>query len=170
LAVGGVIESYRRISTALVAGLIRLGVHPSAEPAAESAISPVCFETPSHYEITVNRRKLIGSAQMRRRWGVLQHGTLPLSGDITRICDALVYPDESTREQARNQVRARAATLADVLGIVIGWQTAAAGIADGFAEAFDLSLIPAELTPTEHIHAERLTTEVYGTEAWTSRR
>ncbi len=87
----GVVESYRRISAALLAALEALGAQPHADRAAESdksATSPVCFETPSHYEITVDGRKLVGSAQVRRREGLLQHGTLPLSGDIARICDA----------------------------------------------------------------------------------
>jgi lipoate-protein ligase A len=173
LAAGDVIESYHRISAALVAAVVRLGAPATAEPAAkesQQAISSVCFETPSHYEIMAERRKLVGSAQMRRRQGILQHGTLPLFGDITRICDVLVYPDENARHQARNQVRARATTLADVLGVVIDWQTAARAIADGFAETFDLGFTLDELTPAERAHTERLTNEVYGAESWTSRR
>ena len=39
---------------------------------------PVCFEVPSPYEITYQGKKLIGSAQARRKQGVLQHGSLPL--------------------------------------------------------------------------------------------
>ena len=41
-------------------------------------LNPVCFEVPSTYEITVNGKKLIGSAQARKKEGVLQHGSLPL--------------------------------------------------------------------------------------------
>ena len=80
LAAGGVIDSYRRISAALLAALQRLGAQPSAERApAESSqpLSPVCFETPSHYEITVAGRKLIGSAQMRRRGGLFSMALCP---------------------------------------------------------------------------------------------
>src|SRR6185295_13063235 len=97
----------------------------------------VCFETPSHYEITVEGRKLIGSAQVRRKdhnGGVLQHGTLPLHGDIARICDGLVYPSADERESAKTQVRDRALTLEDALGFRVTWEDAAAAVVQGFRE------------------------------------
>ncbi len=59
--------------------------------------NPVCFEVPSTYEITVDGKKLIGSAQARKKEGVLQHGSLPLSGDLTRICQALDFENEAAR-------------------------------------------------------------------------
>ncbi len=169
----GLVESYRQISTALLAALEVLGAQPQADRAtqdAQSAPSPVCFETPSHYEITVEGRKLVGSAQVRRREGLLQHGTLPLAGDITRICDVLVYTDETERRAAKAQVRQRAATLADVTGSVIGWQAAADAVADGFRQALDLVLTPGDLSSRECVDAERFAAEVYGSSDWTFRR
>src|SRR5690606_4447389 len=96
----GIIESYQRISRALMQALATLGapVESSRRDEMPKTPGPVCFEVPSHYEITFGERKLIGSAQMRRRGGMLQHGTLPLSGDVSRICDVLVYADEDERE------------------------------------------------------------------------
>jgi lipoate-protein ligase A len=73
-------------------------------------LNPVCFEVPSTYEITVDGKKLIGSAQARKKEGVLQHGSLPLTGDLTRICDALVFESESARQNAKERLLARAAT------------------------------------------------------------
>lgn len=171
LARGGVIESYQRISGGLAVGLKRLGLQPRAERAdADAAPNPVCFETPSHYEITVDGRKLIGSAQVRRRQAVLQHGTLPLDGDIARICDALAYPDETARVAAKAAVRARAITLAEALGRKIDWQSAAAALAVGCAEAFGVEFIEAKLSADEAANADRLTVEVYGSDEWTFRR
>ena len=40
-----------------------------------------CFAQPSWYEIEVQGRKLLGSAQVRRSGVLLQHGALPLSLD-----------------------------------------------------------------------------------------
>src|SRR5690606_2640196 len=63
LASGGIVDSYRRISAALLAGLQRLGAQVDARPREGSlrGAGPVCFEIASHYEITVNGRKLVGS-------------------------------------------------------------------------------------------------------------
>lgn len=142
LAAGNVIESYQRISLALTAGLKLLGVESLAERRTEhiNNRSAICFETPSHYEITIHGRKLIGSAQARRKEGILQHGSIPLFGDMGRICDVLRYPDEDNRERAKAQVRKRAITLSDALdGQMIEWRTAAQALAEGFAQTFRLT-------------------------------
>src|SRR5215213_5352705 len=76
---GGVLESYRKISGALVEGLRRLGVE--AEMAEKDrrghadALTSACFDAPSAYEITWQGRKIIGSAQARQRGALLQQGT-----------------------------------------------------------------------------------------------
>ena len=171
LGAGSVLDSYRRISRALVTGLEYLGAQPEANQRVERVRSgAVCFETPSHYEITAQGRKLIGSAQLRRGAGILQHGSLPLTGDVARICEALDYPDEASREQRRDQVRARAITLETVLGSTISWETAADAIARGFTESFEIELVSGELTKAEQELAARLPAEVYENPDWTFRR
>ncbi len=59
---------------------------------------------------------MIGSAQARHREGVLQHGTLPLHGDLTRITAVLSFPDEISRSLAAERVAKRATTAELVLG------------------------------------------------------
>ena len=134
---------------------------------------PVCFETPSNYEITVGLggqpRKLLGSAQVRKRGVVLQHGTLPLVGDIARICDVLVFETEAARDHARARVRQRAATVADALGRDVSWDEAATALARGFAEALNLNFSQVPLTPHEQALSERLRAEKYVTPAWNAR-
>lgn len=172
LAEGSVVDSYRRISTALLAALEALGAQPHADPQSKDAVrdkSPVCFETPSHYEITVDGRKLVGSAQARRGNSVLQHGTLPLYGDVARICDALNFPNEAERESAKQLVRARAATLHDVLGIVVDWQTAADGIINAFGLMFEIDFARGELTTYEHGLVLEQLQATYSNEEWTQR-
>ncbi len=173
LAVGTIVESYQRISQALLAGLIRLGAAPRADQRAEHIeIGPVCFETPSHYEITVEGRKLVGSAQMRRKSAVLQHGSLPLWGDIARICKGLVFANEEACLASANQVRQRALTLSDVLGYEIAWDQVADAVIQGFAETFDVNFESHEprLSDPEFSRANQLMTDVYSTPAWTQRR
>jgi lipoate-protein ligase A len=177
---GGVLESYQQLSAGLLAGLARLGLNVRADrtytgPEA-AAKGPVCFEVPSNYEITVagaapgdGPRKLLGSAQVRKRGVVLQHGSLPLAGDLGRICEALVFESETARAAARARLYQRAATVAEVLGQPVGWEQAAAAMAEGFAEVLNLKLVEAPLTEREAALARQLREEKYATAAWNQR-
>ena len=160
-----IISSYRKISTALMIALDMLGANPQSERRTEPAAkkpNAVCFETPSHYEITSGGHKLVGSAQMRRKAGLLQHGTLPLFGDVARICDALHYNNEDERDAAKITVRQRATTLAEVLGHTVPWDEAAAAVADGFRTAFDVHLLESQLSDLELDDATSLEAAKYG--------
>ena len=172
LADGDIVESYRRISQGLVAGLSSLGLIPHADRRTQThgVSGPVCFETPSHYEITVNGRKLVGSAQVRRKGGLLQHGSLPLCGDLGHICDGLAFPDEASRQQARLHVRARAITLAEALGEPIPWQPVAAAIAQGFAQALEVDFVEGGLSASERANADQLALDVYSSVEWRRRK
>lgn len=172
LAQGDIITSYHRLSRALIHALQYLGLSPRSEkqPQSNRAIGPVCFEVPSHYEITADGRKLIGSAQMRRRDGLLQHGSLPLYGDIARICEVLSYATDDERQRAKEQVRSRATTLEAVTGRQIAWQTAADALVKGFAEAFDLDISRGTLSPAEEQAAQSLLENTYTTDTWIHKR
>ncbi len=170
-AEAGVLASYRRLSEGLLAGLHRLGVgaiqaidkkQPLDEP------TPVCFEVPSDYEITAGGRKLVGSAQWRSRGGVLQHGTLPLHGDLLRIVDYLVFDDEQ-RAVRRRSLRARAVTLEEAFGRVLPFTQVAEALADGFARALNLTLVPGRLSDLERALAAQLRRERYTNPDWTGR-
>lgn len=171
---GDIVTSYRRLSAALQRALMNLGLQARAdkrlEKIPEGAKGPVCFEVPSDYEITANGHKLVGSAQVRKYGGVLQHGSLPLWGDISRICDALAFPDDATREQVRARVHQRATTLEAVLGRAVTWEEAADALREAFRTTFDLTLSePQPPTPSEAARAAELVETVYGAEGWTYR-
>jgi lipoate-protein ligase A len=168
---GGVVESYRRLSQGLLAGLRGLGVGADADRRVENAAkiaNPVCFEVPSDYEITANGKKLVGSAQTRRRGAVLQHGSLPLYGDLARICDVLAFPDEAAREAARKRVRRRATTLEEVLGERVEMARVVEAMMSGFATALNLDLQESGLSPDEQRRAEALRAEKYAALRWTA--
>lgn len=173
LVQGGVLESYHRISRGLIRGLEQLGVVVEVAPeipgdqAADS--NPVCFEVPSAYEITAGGKKLVGSAQVRRRGGVLQHGSIPLRGDIGRICLALAFDSADERERAAQRVRRRAATIDQFAEGDVTWDEAADALIGGFTEALELNIVPGKLSSQEIRRAAELQTErQFGTE-WTTR-
>lgn len=169
---GGVLESYKRISAALMASLQALGLRVQQQPTSmisDGDAGPVCFEVPSDYEITLGGKKLIGSAQARRKGGVLQHGSLPLFGDIARITETLRYEDEAARQLAAERVRARAATAADGLGRAPTYAEAAAAFVGGFSEALNIELVEGELSAEEEAAAARYEAERYANAGWMER-
>ena len=174
---GGVMDSYLNISNALLAGLQRLGVTAEKAPAsvrAGSDVSAACFEVPSAYEITAGGRKLMGSAQSRRAGYVLQHGSLPLVGDITRLIDVLVL-EPSAAESLRADLSARACTLAQALDIPedspqVQFAAVSVAMRQGFEATLALTFKPAQLSPSEMRRAAVLIREQFANDEWTNQR
>jgi lipoate-protein ligase A len=169
---GGVLESYNRLAQALVLALKKLGlpVEIKEDRINDNGVpNPVCFEVPSTYEITVGGKKLIGSAQARKKEGVLQHGSLPLTGDLPRICQALVFETESARQEASQRLLRRATTVEAALGRVVNWDTAAAAFSQAFQSQLGLCLEKGELSHSEVNRAAQLVKEKYAHPSWTER-
>lgn len=178
---GGVLESYQRLAAALLLALEKLGIAAQSKENAtpiqpqpphsqnETRINPVCFEAPSNYEIIAGGKKLIGSAQARKKEGVLQHGSLPLHGDLARIVQALRFASESERQQAAQRLLQRATTVEFLVQRQVSWQEAAQAFCDGFSSALNIQLQASDLSAVELLASERLVQEKYATAEWSRR-
>jgi lipoyl(octanoyl) transferase len=160
---GAILDAYRKLSQGLLAGLRLLGAAPAMNPVVPGRVhnaSAACFEMPSAYEIVVGHQKLIGSAQARPAGRVLQHGSLPLTGDISRVVSYLAYERQEERDALATHLRERAATASDALKRSVGYDEAAEAMARGFADALNLTLEPgaptsAEVNAASHRLAEK---------------
>lgn len=169
---GAVLDAYLRLAQALELGLERLGLAVKKAPGDTRTgpeVSAACFEVPSAYEITVQGRKLIGSAQSRRQGWVLQHGSLPLTGDVTRVVDGLAFAAETEREALRQALAQRATTVAAELGRAVDINHAISVLTDAFAEHLGLTFEPGELSAGEQQRVTRLLDERYRQPAWTGK-
>jgi lipoate-protein ligase A len=173
---GGVLKSYNILAQALLRALQSLGVPAVSEERSQDQSriegeknNPVCFEVPSTYEITFGGKKLIGSAQARRKGGVLQHGTLPLKGDLTRLIQVLIFPDQESRMDAAFRLLDKAATIQDVTSNLVEWDTAAQAFADAFSKVLNLNLIVGNLSESEAKRAGELTDKKYLNPEWINR-
>jgi lipoate-protein ligase A len=171
---GGVLESYRNLSRALLLALKKIGINADSitnetQLSTEDKNNPICFEVPSNYEITVNGKKLIGSAQARKKAGVLQHGSLPLRGDLTRIIQVLNYPNESSREKAGLRLLEHATTIENVLGYAGDWWIAAHAFRQAFMTVLEINLKPMSLTVEEGQRAMELYSKKYNHPGWTEK-
>jgi lipoyl(octanoyl) transferase len=169
---GMVMDVYLRLSEGLVEGLRRLGVEAEPAPGTSRAgpdVSAACFEVPSAYEILAGGKKLLGSAQNRRSGFVLQHGSLPLTGNLARLIECLILPSDAERDKLRRSLTEHATTLETAAGRSIGFDEAGDALAAGFESALGIGLLPADLTETEQAWALDLARDKYGHRDWTER-
>lgn len=173
LAAGGVLTSYQHLSAGLISALEQLGLTVVAEADErmdrQARQNPVCFEVPSAYELTVQGKKLIGSAQVRRQKAMLQHGTLPLKGDLGRICDALQFESAEERSRARQRLLKRAGTMQSLLGKEVSWSAASQAVQTGFEQAFAIQFETSQPSEAELRQTQRLLESRYRSPAWTER-
>ena len=94
----GAMEAYYYISEKIVLALSKLGVKSEIRSTKSegnskfeirNSKSELCFATAREFEITVDGRKLVGSAQKRNRTTMLQHGSIQVAKNNIDILGAL---------------------------------------------------------------------------------
>jgi len=133
-AAGSVDAVYRLLAGGLIAGLATLGVD-AAVACGDGAPGPVCMVTQQGADLRVGDRKVCGSAQVRRRGVVLQHGSILLGRLPFDETDLVHGPVE------RQTLRARTVTLAE-LGAPTDPAVVGEAVVQGFASALGISPDP----------------------------
>jgi len=100
--------NYKRVSEALCGGFQRVGVsailapETRKTPTPRNGADPPCFLSPARYELTVDGRKVVGSAQRRVKNSFLQHGSMPITCDreTLALATGMAETDSLYREMA----------------------------------------------------------------------
>jgi lipoyl(octanoyl) transferase len=182
LLAGDILTSYHRISEVLARGLAGLGIHVTLAPVPTATENPQpdealaarpaaarpapCFMRPARHEILAGGKKLVGSAQVRQHGALLQHGAIPLAGDVAALTGFLALT-ESQRARTTQRLRAAATTLEEAAGRRVTSEDTAASLAAAFVEAWPIDLLPAPLSEAESLAAQRLLSDRYANSAWT---
>jgi lipoate-protein ligase A len=161
LAAGGVAASQRRLSEPFAAALREAGAPVvAAADSARPAKGFDCFAEPGPWELTLAGRKVLGSAQTRRRRVVLQHGSLMLGSARGTADLAAGDSGEIGAESGR--------VLRDYLPD--GGEGLPAASASRAAAAWSVELREDGLTPAEEERAAALAQEKYTAPGWTGTR
>jgi len=154
--------TYEWIGRALRRGLRALGAEAELMAARRpEGLSPAfCFARTATYELEIDGRKVVGSAQRRQGTSFLQHGAVLLGVDEPRL--RTLFP--RTRDPL-----ATLTTLEAALGRRPGFDEVAAALGTAFEAEHDLTLAPDGLTRTEVEAMERLAHDKYRTGEWTHR-
>lgn len=151
--------TYNWIARALCRGLRALGAAAEMVPIpdTEGPAPAFCFARTGRYEIEVAGRKLVGSAQRRQGACFLQHGSVLLGVDATRL--RVIFPTTT-------DPLATMTTLEGALGQRPRFDDVAAALTDAFEEEHGLRLRPGGLSDEESAQVDDLVRDKYATDAW----
>jgi lipoate-protein ligase A len=159
---GGLLQNYFAISSAIVASLNALKLDAALNMVKNKIHTPLCFSASSYGEVTVNGKKVVGSAQKKYREGFLQQGTFLMKADRNELLKIL-SPDSNCY---------------DVSGIGLIQEcdpsVSMSGLKKVFVQAvkecFGARFVPEGITGYEHQYALQLVNDKYSKDKWNFRR
>ncbi|MEA1939307.1 MAG: biotin/lipoate A/B protein ligase family protein [Candidatus Caldatribacteriota bacterium] len=177
-----ILETYKKISRGIIRGLSYLGIKaelvPLKEKFRENILSDkpqnpakyksICFSVPSQYEVQVEGQKIVGSAQVRRKGIVLQHGSLLIKLEKDKLFSVFNFP--STRIRERIKSKFKAISLDDILEEKINFSKLSEILPKGFEEEFSVGLTESALIKQEEIISQDLLEDKYLNYKWNYER
>lgn len=110
LFAGSIEDSYKLIHGWLVLFFNKLGIQVEVNDKNPARVD-ICFSDVSSYEIHVNGRKIVGSAQRRGKRSVLQHGSILIKSNPLLTSKLLNPPPGMSYEQFYEQLTRRSVGL-----------------------------------------------------------
>jgi len=180
-----ILETYKKISSGMIRGLSYLGItaklvplreklksapsgHEAKSKALYSDIKSICFSVPSQYEVQVEGKKIVGSAQVRKREIVLQHGSLLIELEKDKLFSVFNFHSVQIRE--RLKTRFKATSLEEILKKKINFSELSEILPQGFEAEFGVKLTEGKLTEQEEKISKELLENKYLTYEWNYER
>lgn len=139
---GGVMDAYRAISRGIVTAFNLLDIVASVTPEEKgrAGLAPgSCFDSSTAYEIQVDGKKVVGSAQLRRDGIVLQHGSILLRLPL-EVYQRVLKKDDKHEGEKEIELGRKAAGLLD-----LGYSVTYNRMTRALVKAFSM-VIPAVFT------------------------
>lgn len=160
------LDSFIFISNGIIKAIKILGSDASYSQTDDKEVfSPSCFSHPTFSDITINGKKVVGSAQMRNKIGLLQHGSILYHVSIEDIFSCFNI-DEEKRRKGIELSKKRITSLSDELGQEIGFEDIKTALKKGMEEVLQEKIIETVLTPEEIELSQNLYENKYNTYAW----
>ena len=170
-------EAYRVISEGLLEGFKLLGFDayfaiPRSEEEREKLKQPrsaVCFDAPSWYELVVEGRKIAGSAQVRQKGVILQHGSLLQDVDIDELFDLFIFKNDRLKDKMKQAFVDKAVAINDIAERHISIAEMESAFEAGFKKGLDIEFKPLKLTPSQLQEVDELIIK-YKSDEWNYRK
>jgi len=174
---GNITLSYSEISKALAAGLTLMGIDVDFERGALSsqhqrqAANP-CFTSSSRYELKYKRKKIVGSAQVRKRNCILQHGSILLNFGQSKLAEILPDLTEEQRKRMADFLQRKTVGINQILETELSYFEAVDFLIKGFENKWDTDkfVVRQNMEIEEKKLAEKLKLGKYLTEDWNRRK
>jgi lipoate-protein ligase A len=160
----GLLDSYKKVSIAFGSALSKIGLSPELKLFREThrLRTALCFHSASYGEITINNKKIIGSAQKRWTDGLLQQGSIPFTIDKDEM-------DKVFRLKSTHGIREAFTGLKEILH-GLNPDDLKEVIRVSFEETFDTSLVPSSPSQEEVSLAHELEAQKYLSNKWNFKR
>lgn len=172
-----VTEAYKIISQGLLEGFKNLGFEtyfaiPRSKEERDKLKQPrssVCFDAPSWYELVVEGRKIVGSAQTRQKGVILQHGSILQDIDIDDLFDMFKFKNERLKAKMKENFVQKAVAINDISNQHITLNEMENAFEAGFKKGLNIDFKPLELTEKQLEEVQELE-DKYRSEAWMYRK
>ena len=162
-----IIDSYKLISKGILSALKQLNLNPEMnETVTSKQSSAICFNEPSYYEITVNNKKIVGSAQTRKNKKLLQHGSILIDLDYNKLVSTF---NIKNKEETIKKTKERVTSINNELKKEISYNILKNALIKGFQDNLKIKLEEDQLTKEELALANKLEKEKYSTKQWNVR-
>jgi lipoate-protein ligase A len=160
-----IMSSYKILHQGIMIGLRKLGLIPEMVSGRDKKgnKSPACFFSPSIYELTIDGKKIIGSAQKRWQKVMLQQGSILLDLDVDALFSVL---SNQNSRGAKERAGQKMTSISRELGKSVDIDNVKKVMTDGFEEALGIRLKRGSLTDYETALAFRLSVEKYSNKEW----
>jgi len=153
-------KSYKFISEGLVKGLNLCGVYTDelnkGEKIERENLSAACFNAHASYEISINKKKVVGSAQSRKDGVVLQHGSIILDFDVNKLFEIIKTENLERKERLINFTAKKASGIENETNTKLDIDELEKNLIQGIKEHFNVEFIDEDLTEYERSIAETL--------------
>ena len=167
-----ILETYKTISMCLISALKNLNLdvkwvtskekHSSFRHLNDKTVS--CFSSPSWYEITVEGKKICGSAQKRGGGIWMQHGAILLEHDVEMLADVL--KSGKSKQEFMDEIFSSTTSINNHLGKKIDFYELKTLVLKGFGANLGIILERGNLTYYEYKLKNQLLKEKYQNKEW----
>jgi len=116
--------------------------------------------------LTVNGKKISGSAQSHKKGVALQHGTLLVDVDLEKMFTFLRVPWAKTCAEVANVAKQKITSIHKEVERAVSIKEVEQALIQGFRRALKIELVNGELTVYERELAEKLCKQKYSTNDW----